>query len=73
MGRQHPGKRRGRPRRRWVDNTRGREGGGLDGDGSTTPGEDMNKYELTADMIENKDGEAHKDVEMVSKGEKREI
>ena len=34
-----PGKRRrGRPRRRWIDNNR----------------EDMSKYELTADMAENK-------------------
>ena len=34
-----PGKRRrGRPRRRWIDNNR----------------EDMNKYELTADMTENR-------------------
>ena len=34
-----PGKRRmGRPRRRWIDNTR----------------EDMKKYELRADMIENR-------------------
>ena len=34
-----PGKgRRGRPRRRWIDNTR----------------EDMNKYELTTDMTENR-------------------
>ena len=56
-----PGKRRrGRPRLRWIDNNR----------------EDMNKYELTADMNE-KDSTgklwrrlAHKDVEMVSKGEK---
>ena len=34
-----PGKRRrGRPRRRWIDNTR----------------EDMNKYKLTADMTEDR-------------------
>ena len=34
-----PGKRRrGRPRRRWIDNNR----------------EDMSKYELTADMTENR-------------------
>ena len=49
-----PGKRRrGRPRRSWIDNS----------------WEDMKKYELTADMTENRrDGE---DVEMVSKrGEK---
>ena len=31
-------RRRGRPRRRWIDNNR----------------EDMNKYELTADMTENR-------------------
>ena len=57
-----PGKRRrGRPRRRWIDNNR----------------EDMIKYELTADMNENKQywkvmvKAAHKDVEIFSKGEKR--
>ena len=39
MGMVVPGKiRRGRPRRRWIDNNR----------------EDMNKYELTADMTENR-------------------
>ena len=57
-----PGKRtRGRPRRRWSDNNR----------------EDMSKYKLTADMTVNRQywkwlwRLAHKDVEMVSKGEKR--
>ena len=52
---------KGRPRRRWLDNTR----------------EDMEKYEMTTDMTENrqywkmmvKTGLAHKDVEMVYKGE----
>ena len=31
---------------------RGREGGGLDGDGSTTPG--VTKYKITAHMTENR-------------------
>ena len=58
-----PGKRRrGRPRQRWIDNNRA----------------DMAKYELTADMTENSQYSkmmlklAHKEVEMVSKGEKGE-
>ena len=47
-------RRRGRPRARWLDNTR----------------EDMKTYELTADVTKTDSTGAHKDVEMGSKGEK---
>ena len=48
-------RRRGRPRRRRIDNTR----------------EDMRKFEMTTDMTENKMVKlAHEDTEMVSKCEK---